>query len=179
MNKENLVVLKGDKALEFETDTMYPNKFYRCIKATENDNVQYCIYGIIFDQAGFDKNFEFAYDRVMRDWESIGLIRGGKLIPKSRFNFFANVHVYGKRSNNLRIIFFGNPKDCMYGFYPAFSESQAKQLSAMYKWCENVIAGEMNYFDNDYIQFGNCGIPLSYGNLRVCSGVTSKVMFEL
>ena len=35
MNKGNLVVLRGDKALEFQTDTMYPNTYYRCLKATD------------------------------------------------------------------------------------------------------------------------------------------------
>ena len=166
MDKTKLVVLRGDKALGFETDTMYPNKYYRCIQAEENGIEEYCVYGIIFDKETFEANFEYLYDRVMRDWEKIGIMRAGKLIPKSRFKFFANVHVYGKRSNNLRIIFFGNPRDCMYGFYPMFSENQVKQINAMYQWCENVIGGEMCYFDNDDIQFGNCGIPISYGNLR-------------
>lgn len=166
MNKENLVVLRGDKALEFETEAMYPNRYYRCLKATENDSTQYCIYGIIFDQAGFDKNFEYAYDRIMRDWELIGLIKGGKLIGKTAFKELANVHTYGKQSNNLRIIFFGFPKECMYGFYPIYNENKSKQLDAMYLLCNVVIGGEMRWFDNENIQFGNCGIPLSYCNLR-------------
>lgn len=72
MNKDNLVVLKSDKQLEFQTDILYPNKYYRCLKVTENKNVEYLIYGIKFDQKGFDDNFEFAYDRIMCDWEKIG-----------------------------------------------------------------------------------------------------------
>ena len=166
MNKENLVVLRGDKALEFQTDTMYPNTYYRCLKATENDDTQYCIYGIIFDQAGFDKNFEYAYDRIMRDWERIGLIKGGKLIGKTAFKELANVHTYGKQTNNLRIILFGLPKECMYGFYPIYSENKAKQLDAMYKWCIQVMEGYTGYFDQENIQFGRNGVPLSYGDLR-------------
>jgi hypothetical protein len=167
MNKENLVVLRGDKALEFETEAMYPNRYYRCLKATENDSTQYCIYGIIFDQAGFDKNFEYAYDRIMRDWELIGLTKGGKLINKTAFKERANVHTYGKQTNNLRIIFFGFPKECMYGFYPIYNENKAKQLDAMYKWCIQIMDGYTGYFDQENILFGNCGIPLSYGGLRV------------
>lgn len=166
MTKTSLVVLRSDKELQFETDTMYPNTYYRSIQALENDVNEYIVYGIKFDQAGFDKNFEYAYDRIICDWETIGLIKGGKLIHKSKFNLYANVHVYGKRLNNLRIIFFGNPRECIYGFYPRFSENQAKQLTEIYQWCENVIAGDVSYFENNDIQFGNCGIPLSYGNLR-------------
>ena len=166
MDRENLVVLKGDKELVFKTDTMYPNKYYRCLKVAENDNVQYLVYGIVFDQKGFDENFEFAYDRIMRDWETIGLTKSGKLVNKTTFRELANVHTYGKQSNNLRIIFFGLPKDCMYGFYPIYNENKAKQLNAMYSWCEQVIGGYMGYFDQDCIQFGKYGIPISYGDLR-------------
>jgi hypothetical protein len=61
MNKTSLVVLRGDKVLQFETDTMYPNTYYRSIQASENDVNEYIVYGIKFDQAGFDKNFEYAY----------------------------------------------------------------------------------------------------------------------
>jgi hypothetical protein len=172
MSKTSLVVLRGDKELEFQTDTMYPNTYYRSIQASENDYNEYIVYGIKFDQEGFDKNFEYAYDKIMRDWETIGLIKKGKLISKKAFNELASVHLYGKQTNNLRIIFFGHPRENMYGFYPKFRENQAKQLLAIYQWCINVIDGDMSYFDFQYIQFGNCGIPLSYGNLRTCSGVT-------
>ena len=167
MNKTSLVVLRGDKVLEFQTDTMYPNKYYRCLRVSENDNAEYMVYGIVFDKATFEATFEYAYDRIMRDWERIGLIKGGKLIGKTAFKELANVHLYGKQTNNLRIIFFGFPKECMYGFYPMFRESKAKQLDTMYVWCNVVIEGEMRWFDNENIQFGNCGIPLSYGDLRV------------
>jgi len=166
MNKTSLVVLRGDKELEFETDTMYPNTYYRSIQASENDVNEYIVYGIKFDQAGFDKNFEYAYDKVMRDWESIGLIKKGKLISKKAFNELASVHLYGKQTNNLRIIFFGGGESGRYGFYPKYRENQAKQLLAIYQWCINVIEGDMEYFDFQYIQFGKYGIPIYYGNLR-------------
>jgi hypothetical protein len=166
MTKTSLVVLRGDKELEFETDTMYPNTYYRSIQVTENDQEEYIVYGIKFDKAGFDKNFEYAYDKVMRDWENIGLIKKGKLVSKKAFNELASVHLYGKQINNLRIIFFGTTQFGRYGFYPKFRENQAKQLLTIYQWCVNVIEGDMTYFDFEYIQFGNKGIPISYGNLR-------------
>ena len=166
MNKTNLVVLRSDKALEFQTDTMYPNTYYRSLQVTENDREEYIVYGIKFDKAGFDEYFELAYNRIMRDWENIGLIKKGKLVSKKAFNELANVHLFGKQTNNLRIIFFGIPKECMYGFYPKYRENQAKQLITIHQWCENVIEGNMEYFDFEYIQFGNCGFPLTYGNLR-------------
>ena len=166
MNKTNLIVLRGDTALEFQTDTLYPNTYYRCLKVEENGIEEYLVYGIVFDKQGFDKNFELAYDRIMRDWEHIGLIKKGKLVNKKVFNELASVHLYGKQTNNLRIILFGHPKECMYGFYPKYRENQAKQLLTIYQWCINVIEGDMEYFDFKYIQFGRNGVPINYGNLR-------------
>lgn len=167
MDKNSLVVLKGNKALEFEGEAMYPNRYYRCLKAIENDREEYVVYGIRFNKETFEATFEFAYDRVMRDWERIGLTKGGKLIGKTAFKELANVHQYGKQTNNLRIITFGFPNECMYGFYPIYSENKAKQLDAMYKWCIQIIDGYMGYFDQECIHFGNAGIPIGYGGLRV------------
>ncbi len=82
----------------------------------------------------------------------------------------ANVHTYGKQTNNMRIMYFGHPKDCMYGFYPPFNENKSKQLDHMYTWYKEVVAcGEyaMQYFDNREIQFGNCGISLTFSDLQV------------
>lgn len=166
MDRENLVVLKGDKELILGSETLYPNKYYRCLKATEMDADSYFVDGNNMTHSFFEKYFEFAYDRIMRDWETIGLTKGGKLVNKTTFRELANVHTYGKQSNNLRIIFFGLPKDCMYGFYPIYNENKAKQLNAMYSWCEQVIGGYMGYFDQDCIQFGKYGIPINYGDLR-------------
>lgn len=166
MNKTSLVVLRGDKVLEFQTYTMYPNRYYRCLQVSENDNAEYMVYGIVFDKATFEATFEYAYDRILRDWERIGLIKGGKLITKTAFKELANVHTYGKQSNNLRIIFFGSPKECMYGFYPIYSENKAKQLEAIYEWCKQIMGGYMGYFDQENVQFGRNGVPLCYGNLR-------------
>ncbi len=165
MNKTNLVVLRSDKALEFESDTLYPNTYYRSIQMVENDQEEYVVYGISFRKAWFEANFEFAYDRIMRDWEKIGLLKNGKLVSKKGFKELANVHLFGKQTNNLRIIFFGLPKECMYGFYPEVRENQAKQLVSIYQWCKNVIEGDMSYFDMENIQFGNQGFPIYYRNL--------------
>jgi hypothetical protein len=167
MNKTDLVILKGSNELKFKTDTLYPNTYYRCIKLEENGVVQYLVYGINMDDEFFKEHFEFAYDRIMRDWEQIGLVKNGKPITKKDFKELANVHTYGKQNQNLRIMFFGHPKEGMYGFYPTVSENKAKQLDRLYSWYLLILTnGNMNYFDQNNIQFGNKGIPLSYGSLR-------------
>jgi hypothetical protein len=168
MDKTNLVILKGSSELKLGSDTLYPNKYYRCLKDTKND--RYFVDGINMSEAFFKDYFEYAYDRIIRDWESIGLIVDGKIITKKAFGEMANIHTYGKQTNNIRIILFGKPKECMYGFYPPFSENKVKQLDHMYTWYKEVVNGgefAIKYFDNQDIQFGNGGIPLCFGNLRI------------
>lgn len=166
MNKDNLVILKASNELKLGSDTIYPNKYYRCLKDEEKGNARFYVDGINMSKDFFDEYFELAYDRIMRDWERIGLTKDGKLISKTAFKELASVHTYGKQTNNLRIMFFGFPKECMYGFYPIYSENKTKQLDGIYEWCKQVMDGNMNYFDTNHIQYGNKGIPLCYGALR-------------
>lgn len=70
MKKDSLVILKTTEPLILETDTLRPNKFYRCIELTENGKTEMLVYGCVFDKETFDKNFELAYERVLRDWET-------------------------------------------------------------------------------------------------------------
>lgn len=167
MDKTNLVILKTSNELILGSDVLYPNTYYRCLDEEKNGEKSYYVYGINMHESLFNEYFEYAYDRIMRDWERIGLIQNDKLISKTAFKKLANVHIYGKQTNNIRIIFFGIPNECLYGFYPLYSENKAKQLDAMYKWCIQVMDGYMGYFDQQNIQFGNRGIPIGYGDLRV------------
>lgn len=169
MDKSNLVILKGSNELKLGFDTLTPNKFYRCLKDSENGATSYFVYGINMSEEFFEAYFELAYDRIIRDWKSIGVIGSDGIITKKVFCEMADVHTYGKQTNNMRIMYFGG-KDCIYGFYPPFNENKVKQLDHMYRWYkEVVICGEyaMQYFDNREIQFGNCGIPLTFSDLRV------------
>ena len=104
---KTLCILKGSKELKLDNDAMYPNTFYRCL---EGDKKDIYVYGYNMPISEFEKNFEFAYERIMRDWERISLVKNGKPISKTAFKALANVHTYGKQTNNDRIIFFGIPK---------------------------------------------------------------------
>jgi hypothetical protein len=97
----------------------------------------------------------------------MGLVVGGKAISKKAFTELIDVRVYGKQTQNLRIGFvMTNPKECLYGFYPMYNENKAKQVANMYGMYLSTIEGDMNYVDQEYIQFGNCGTPLSNTDLR-------------
>jgi hypothetical protein len=164
MDKSNLVILRGSKELKIDGEVFIPLTFYRSIAVTENATI---VNGFCIPIQEIERDFELAYDKIMRDWELIGLVVGGKAISKKAFTELIDVHVYGKQTNNIRTGFFStHPKECLYGFYPMYSENKAKQIANMYGMYLSTIDGDMNYVDQEYIQFGNCGIPLSNTDLR-------------
>jgi hypothetical protein len=163
MDKKSLVILRGSKELIFGHEVFRPLTFYRSIEAGKDVRI---VYGEPFLEHEMG-DFELAYDKIMRDWELMGLVVGGKAISKKAFTELIDVRVYGKQTQNLRIGFvMTNPKECLYGFYPMYNENKAKQVANMYGMYLSTIEGDMNYVDQEYIQFGNCGTPLSNTDLR-------------
>lgn len=165
MDKNNLVVLKGSKPFSIGDGHFLPNTYYRCLPPEKPTDI-YLIwgYGIVPDQ--YIDKFEFVHDRIIRDWTNIGLIVNSKPISKTAFARLANIHTYGNQKNNLRIYFFG-PKECQYGFYPLLRENRTQQLVYLYEMFIETLLGDMTWVDDHNIQFGNCGTPIGYGNLRV------------
>lgn len=159
---DNLVVLKDSKTLTWQDDTLIPNKVYRCCTPTENGNDNYLIYGYWFTKAEFDLYFEFAYDRVIREWDSIGLIPNGKVLNFKDFKERVDLHTYGKNINHLRIGYVGRLPQGLYSFYPRNCEVRAKQLRCMYSSYVGVVFQNMDAFDNGWIQFNSRGIKISY-----------------
>jgi hypothetical protein len=159
MDKTNLVILKGSKPLEFQTETLQPNTNYRCIQIED----QYMVYGIIMDAEAFNKHFEYSYDRIMRHWEQLCLVKDGKPVSQTSFNKIVDVRNYGK----LKIVYtYTHPKELMYGFYPT-QDNKKNSLKECYQMLVDTVNGNMEHFDNSDIQFGNSGIPLCYNDLRV------------
>lgn len=166
MTKENLVILKGNKAIEFEGENLSPNTFYRCLPTEKNEFGAYMVYGHCYDLKTFNEFFEFAHDKIMRDWKQIGLVgENNKPLSKTAFVKKANIHSYDK----LRIWFFGGTigdEKFNYGFYP-YIEPKPKNAIECYQNYLDTVNGNMVHFDCKDIQYGNCGIPISYNDLRV------------
>jgi hypothetical protein len=74
MRKDNLVTLKGSDVKTFGTDTMHPNRFYRSIKLTDENKGDVMVYGMTLIKT-FDGTFEFAYDKIIRDFKEMGLVK--------------------------------------------------------------------------------------------------------
>lgn len=165
MDNKWLVILRGSKALTLGTDTFTPNTAYRCLEAVENRKNGYIVYGVWFSKSEFNKNFEFAYDRIVRDLEGIGLIVNNKVVSKNKFKQMADVHTYvSYRVKPFHIVLFKGV-DILYGFYPCFRESKADTLNYTYNNLVKFFEGDLIPVDQDFIQLGNKGIPISGGKI--------------
>lgn len=163
MDKNNLVVLKTTQPLFWESEGFKLNHVYRCLTPKETESDSYLINAFWFTQAEFDLYFEFAYDRIIRDWESFGLIENGKPISFAKFKKLLDVHTYNKQTLNLRLAFVGVSKVNMYKFIPIGYDNKAIQLRQMYeRHYLETLKGNMIYFDAFKIKFGTFGVSVVY-----------------
>lgn len=160
----SLVVLKEPKDLTNGVDTLKKNHFYRCCKQGKG----YIIYGTYFDKKYAEKIFEPAIERVKRDFVLLGINDFNVLcVSKTRFKKLADVRTYGK----LKIVYFHgfnnetNSK-VIYGFYPS-QGNKTECLDECYEMYSKIMGGDFEPLDDKDVQFGDRGIPIGYGDLRV------------
>ena len=166
MNRYNLVVLKNNNPFMKGDTLLSPYVYYRCLTPTENDNDSYMIYAEWFSQEEFDNLFEFAYDRIMREWETFGLVVAGKKLAYGAFKKKANVVKYSQHGRKpLHICYFHSERD-IYGFYPWCRDTKEGSLKWAYENYVRTFEGDMLPFDHKNIQFGNWGTPIAFSNLR-------------
>jgi hypothetical protein len=171
MKKENLVILKGKSTLISKCGTrIEPNKHYRCIEISEGKRKEFLVYGIVFDETTFNELFIDLHTVIMNEFKTLGLLgANNEPMSKSLFKNQASVHQYGKGKSMLNVLYFyGNSKECIYGFYPQFrGDSKAKCLENAYQMYLDLLNGDMDDFDCNDIQRGNCGIPIGFSDLRM------------
>lgn len=180
MKPINLVCLKGNTAgfsVIHSNINFKPHKQYRMCVLSENDII---INGCPFTKAEFDTLFEYVLTRAKRHFEFLGLTVSGKPVSVSKFKSMADIHQYGKGKNMLNVLLFeGFDKDKIcYAFYPLCKgDSKARCTKNAYSMFVDFLNGEIDDFDCEYIQFGNCGISVSYGDMRQRYVDTSKKLF--
>lgn len=167
METTDLVVLKTAlKATKNQTDYR-ANVFYRCCVEPNG----YLIHGEFFTKKEFDSLFEYVYDRVMRDFKELGMLGAdNKPISRNKFNKLASVHTYGRGRKALKIYYFYKDTHVkIYGFYPS-QGTKAENLQECYQWYLDIVSGNVEPLDGRFnrdVVFGNSGIPLAYGDLRL------------
>jgi hypothetical protein len=140
------------------------NRFYRHIDFGDGTHV---INGEHFTDVEFKSLFEDAMAKVKRDWIELGLLKpNGSKISKTAFKELADVHEYGSGRKTLKVLYFRKTKDVIYGFYPDWI-TKSDSINQAYDWYLQTLNNNYRYLDNKDICFGNCGIPLAYGKLRI------------
>ncbi len=165
MNKESLVVLKGKtKVIVERTENSFlPNEKYRAVKQDDNSII---VFGELLDMETFNNLFETVYDRMIREWIENGLFPMCKPLSKKAFVELLDIHTYGRGQGKLFIGFVGNKMDGLFAFQPLFSgDTKAKFINHCYKMYQDTLNEDMTHVDDELLQRGNSGIPLSFGDI--------------
>ena len=103
-------------------------------------------------------------EKLVDNLKLLGLVdlSTNKPIAYSGFKNRASVHKYG---NNYKIVFVGHPKQNLFGFYVMY-DNDTKAMKEAYEMFLNLVNGDMVDYNEGDVQWGNAGIPLSYGGLR-------------
>jgi hypothetical protein len=106
------------------------------------------------------KQIEILHDKLK--W--LGLMSIDTLKPISYVGFKnrASIHRYG---TVRRIVFVGQPKDNLFGFYTAPNDDTATMKQA-YKMFVKLVKGDMTDYNAGTLQWGDKGIPLDYLDLE-------------
>lgn len=108
----------------------------------------------------------FSYDEAMTKFKELGLLVDGKPVNLTTFCKKCDLHVYGYyKGKREKIAFFHNSRESMFGFY-LMNMPKRLYLKECYDMFKQMVAGDMSFMEYGAIQWGNCGIPLQYGNLR-------------
>lgn len=139
------------------------NYFYRHVLVDGTHIVN----GENFTDIEFKSLFEDALAKIVRDWVKIGLLtENGEKISKTAFSKLADIHDYGIGRNTVKVLYFRNSKDSIYGFYPELKSIKGC-INKSYEWYLQTLNNEYKFLDNDDICFGNCGVPLTYSKLKI------------
>lgn len=85
-----------------------------------------------------------------------------KPLSYSGFKNRASVHKYGK---NYKVVFIGHPRQNLFGFYTMYG-TDSDVMREAYEMYLSLVNGDMSGYNDGDIQWGNCGIPISYGDIR-------------
>jgi hypothetical protein len=86
----------------------------------------------------------------------------------STFKNKASIHRYKGRTGTLKIVFIGKPKENLIGFYAAFkNDTDVNVMREAYSNLCLIAKGDIFPHESQAVQWGNAGIPITFGNLRV------------
>lgn len=93
---------------------------------------------------------------------AMGMLPKGKPVTFKEFKSRATVLRYGKKP--LYIVFVGDPKHNMFGFYPEIS-TKANAIKDAYKKYKKLVNGDLSDMEDD-TAWGDSGYPMSYRRIH-------------
>ena len=104
-------------------------------------------------------------DEILAKMELIGLTKEGKAISFNQFKKIADPHQYGNRGNKIYIVYYGHPRENMFGFYPP-QTTKKESLMIAYQYLLSALEDPfMSEFEFGDIAWGDRGYPISYRKL--------------
>ena len=104
------------------------------------------------------------FDQVIPKLTELGLAKDGKPVSLAAFKKVADAHPYGRRPY-IYAVYVGS-KENKFGFYPP-RRNKEESLKIAYEWYLELFTDKSFRWEFGSIAWGNCGIPLAYGKLRV------------
>lgn len=128
------------------------------------------------------KTITVAQAKEYMKWLGLIHLNTGKPLSFAGFKQRAEVHDFGRGRNPLRIIYIGHPKQNLFGFYP-MRDTKEQCLKDAYIAYTDLVEGQIadELLLEDYvspngcdIQWGNAGMPIAYGDLRITGEITIR-----
>lgn len=100
--------------------------------------------------------------QIQANLRKLGLINeDGTKVLYSVFKNKATISRYGK--NQLKVVFIGEPKNNLFGFYANQKGSDTEVMKDAYQDYAKLVKGDNGRFDLGLIKWHSTGIPLRYG----------------
>lgn len=164
MDKRHLVYT--EQGFETNLNRYQPFTPYRHLDV---DGGYHMVHGEVHTPKDFAKDFKFWWDKVIADFVTMGLIVNGKSVSFNKFKKMLDVHtfkvMYGRGKEYQGFI--SIDEDNRYQFRTALRyNNKEKALSELYMNFTNVVDGRTDELDEQLINFGNRGIPVSGGVMK-------------
>lgn len=103
--------------------------------------------------------------QIQSKLKKLGLIsEDGKPLSYAAFKNRATISRFSGR-RKYKAVFVGQPKDNLFGFYTMYG-TDPEVMKEAYDYFIQLVKGNSEPYDEGDVQWGNCGIPIAYGNLR-------------
>ena len=147
---------------EIETTYFTKGEAYRCIEITEGKEIQYLVYGVVFDKETFNKCFEDHIDTLKERVAKLPLRKdNGSMVSKTEFkNDITNVFGSNKR-NTHKIVLVSSSKENIFGIISERGATKKQALDLAYAKFSDMLDNDFDSIPLGYVRWFSRGIPIS------------------